>query len=270
MIDLIARLRGVAVLTVVSFASLGLSLLDRGGAPPASAAPTFATPEQVASQLVANDSALRQGVDAWRAGEDPPTAPPPVELMAQSRYLQSTVRLLAARPRLATASIGLLPAGLASEVRELTAAARKLRLLSRGSRPRRLKIGAPRPLAELAAHYRAAEEGFGIGARYLAAINLVETKFGRVKSNSVAGARGPMQFIPSTWRIYGHGGNVNDPRDAIPAAARLLRGAGAPRSYDRALYAYNPSRLYVGAVKAYARVIARDPYAVYFLYCWGP
>jgi membrane-bound lytic murein transglycosylase B len=105
---------------------------------------------------------------------------------------------------------------------------------------------------------------------YLAAIHHVETKFGRVKSKSVAGAKGPMQFIPSTWRIYGRGGNIQDPHDAILAASRLLRANGAPRSYGRALYAYNPSKLYVAAVSRFARVLQRDPYALYFLYCWGP
>jgi membrane-bound lytic murein transglycosylase B len=78
-----------------------------------------------------------------------------------------------------------------------------------------------------------------------------------------------MQFIPSTWKIYG-GGSVNDPHDAIQAAARLLRDRGAPGSYARALYAYNPSKLYVRAVSTYAKLIARDPYAIHFLYCWGP
>ena len=116
---------------------------------------------------------------------------------------------------------------------------------------------------------RQAERRYGIAAEYLAAINLVETKFGRVKSKSTAGARGPMQFIPSTWRIYGQGGNIQDPADAIPAAARLLRDHGAPGSYRRALYHYNPSRLYVDAVSRYAKEIARDPDAIHFLYCWG-
>ncbi|MGH2924281.1 MAG: lytic transglycosylase domain-containing protein, partial [Solirubrobacterales bacterium] len=125
------------------------------------------------------------------------------------------------------------------------------------------------PLSELVSHYRKAERRHRVGAHYLAAINLVETKFGRVKSRSTAGARGPMQFIPSTWRIYGRG-SISDPHDAIQAAARLLRDRGAPRSYARALHAYNPSKLYVRAVTIYANLIARDPYAVHFLYSWLP
>jgi membrane-bound lytic murein transglycosylase B len=96
----------------------------------------------------------------------------------------------------------------------------------------------------------------------------VESAFGRVRSASVAGAQGPMQFIPATWRTYGLGGDVNDPHDAILGAANLLSQAGAPASYARALYAYNPSPLYVDAVQRYARVLAQDRDAVYFLYCW--
>jgi membrane-bound lytic murein transglycosylase B len=91
-----------------------------------------------------------------------------------------------------------------------------------------------------------------------------------VKSDSVAGAKGPMQFIPSTWRIYGHGGDIHDPHDAILAAANLLHANGAPASYARALRSYNDSGLYVDAVTRYAREIAANPYGLYYLYCWLP
>jgi membrane-bound lytic murein transglycosylase B len=67
-----------------------------------------------------------------------------------------------------------------------------------------------------------------------------------------------MQFLPSTWRAYGLGGNVHDPHDAILGAANYLHASGAPRSYRRALFAYNRSALYVDAVLRYARQIARD------------
>jgi membrane-bound lytic murein transglycosylase B len=98
----------------------------------------------------------------------------------------------------------------------------------------------------------------------------VESAFGRVRNQSVAGAQGPMQFLPATWRRYGLGGDIRDPRDAILGAANFLHQAGAPRLYARALYAYNPSALYVDAVRRYARLIARDGDAVYFLYSWRP
>ena len=76
-------------------------------------------------------------------------------------------------------------------------------------------------------------------------MNLVETGFNKLRNDSVAGAQGPMQFIPSTWRAYGMGGDIHDPRDAIMGAANYLRASGAPGNYRRALYAYNPSTLYV-------------------------
>jgi membrane-bound lytic murein transglycosylase B len=151
----------------------------------------------------------------------------------------------------------------------LIEAARDLRALSAGWPPHKVKTGNPRPLAELDRYYDAARRRHGIHQHYLAAIHHVESKFGRVKNDSVAGAQGPMQFIPSTWDIYGHG-NVHDPHDAILAAANLLDDNGAPEDYRRALHAYNPSRLYVDAVQRYARLIKHDAYAIYFLYCWGP
>jgi membrane-bound lytic murein transglycosylase B len=264
-------LRSVTKITaLIAVCGVALSALDRGSSPSASA-PAFvaATPEELSAQIVANDSALREGIDTWRGPEDPPSGAPPDQVLVEAEFLQDSVRFLTAHPSTAKETIALLPAELAREISDLTAAARKLRKLSGGSH-RKLKTGEPPSLAELVGHYQAAQQRYGIATRILAAIHHVETKFGRVKSNSVAGAKGPMQFIPSTWRIYGRGGNIHDPHDAILAAARLLRANGAPRSYSRALFHYNPSRLYVGAVKLYAKVIARDPYALYFLYGWGP
>ena len=52
-----------------------------------------------------------------------------------------------------------------------------------------------------------------------------------------------MQFMPATWRSYGRGGDIQDPRDAILAAGRFLAAAGAARSEAGALYRYNPSQL---------------------------
>jgi membrane-bound lytic murein transglycosylase B len=46
-----------------------------------------------------------------------------------------------------------------------------------------------------------------------------------------------MQFLPSTWRRYGHGGDIQATGDAILAAARLLRANGAPADMAGALYA---------------------------------
>jgi membrane-bound lytic murein transglycosylase B len=233
--------------------------------------PAAAGSAQLSERLAANHELMRDAIDAWH-GEagDPPAGQAPVEVMGPALVVQKRVRYLAKRDGLAKATLAELPADVARQYGQFIRAARSLRRLSGGGPPRKLRVGKPRPLAELVDHYEAAEDRYGVAASYLAAINLVETKFGRVKSRSTAGAQGPMQFIPSTWRIYGRGGNVGDPADAIPAAARLLKDHGAPGNYRRALYHYNPSRLYVDAVSRYAKEIAKDRYAMRFLYCWGP
>ena len=104
----------------------------------------------------------------------------------------------------------------------------------------------------------------------LAAVGKVESDHGRSRLPGVrsgwnaAGAAGPMQFgigvgrAGNAWARYGADfdgdgrRSVYDPGDAIPAAARYLCAAGAPRRLDRALYAYNHSWAYVAKVKAIA------------------
>ena len=80
--------------------------------------------------------------------------------------------------------------------------------------------------------YMEAARRYGVPWQVLAAINSVETDYGRNLNTSSAGAIGWMQFEPSTWKEWGvavDGHNVAnpyDPRDAIFSAARYLQAAG--------------------------------------------
>ncbi|MGY6501796.1 MAG: transglycosylase SLT domain-containing protein [Acidimicrobiales bacterium] len=129
------------------------------------------------------------------------------------------------------------------------------------------RIVAPEPHDVLLGHYRDAEAIHGAPWEHLAAIHLVETAIGRVDGVSVAGALGPMQFMPGTWDAFGEG-DVHDSRDAIMAAARYLDHSGAPDDMTAALFAYNRHHNYVRAIEHYASVMRDDPNAYAGYYHW--
>ena len=129
------------------------------------------------------------------------------------------------------------------------------------------RIASAPPLHDLMTYYRAAEAEFGVPWYYLAAINLVETRMGRIRGDSYAGAQGPMQFMPKTWDVYGDG-DINNPRDAIFAAGRYLRATGAPERMERAIWWYNHDSEYVDAVMKYGEVMRNDPNAYRGFYGW--
>ncbi|MDQ2622764.1 MAG: lytic transglycosylase domain-containing protein, partial [Actinomycetota bacterium] len=91
-----------------------------------------------------------------------------------------------------------------------------------------------------------------LGPQTLAAINRIETDFGRLNNvTSSAGAIGWMQFMPATWDMYGTDGDGDgkadpyNPRDAIHSAANYLSAAGAPTDWYDAIWAYNHADWYV-------------------------
>ena len=92
---------------------------------------------------------------------------------------------------------------------------------------------------------------------------------GRIRGTSVAGAQGPMQFLPKTWAKWGRG-DIQDPADSIMAAARYLAhdGGARPARLDDALFRYNNSDHYVRGVTLLAKVMERRPRAFYGYYHW--
>jgi hypothetical protein len=113
--------------------------------------------------------------------------------------------------------------------------------------------------------YQAAGTQYGIRWEVLAAINEIETDYGRNLNVSSAGALGWMQFIPSSWRTYGVDANNDgqkdpyNPVDAIFSAARYLKAAGAEHNLRRAIFAYNHADWYVDSVLLRARLISGLP-----------
>lgn len=102
--------------------------------------------------------------------------------------------------------------------------------------------------------YEAAAVQYGVPWQVLAAINEVESAWGRNQGPSSAGAVGWMQFLPSTWRTFGVDANGDgdtnpaDPVDAIFSAAYYLSESGAEGDLGRAIFAYNRSNRYVDQV----------------------
>ncbi len=199
--------------------------------------------------------------------DDPSSSP--AELQGAGRFQQlATVALAVAPTGTQRAVLARLSGRAAASLRTDLGASGALHRLTV---PRRSlppwKIVAPPPPAMLLGYFRSAQARFGVPWQYLAAIEMIETDFGRVVGLSTAGAEGPMQFMPSTWAAYGIG-NVHSPRDAILGAAHYLTANGAPGDMAGAIYHYNPSTDYVTAVRDYAARMMADPRAFYGYYYW--
>ena len=108
--------------------------------------------------------------------------------------------------------------------------------------------------AELQELWQRAGAAYGIPWQVLAAINKIESNFGRNMGPSSAGAVGWMQFMPETWLRWGMDGSGDgiadpwDPDDGVYSAARYLAAAGAHDDLSRAIFAYNHAQWYVDDV----------------------
>ena len=120
--------------------------------------------------------------------------------------------------------------------------------------PFRSAQNGPMSFAALQGIWQAAGNAYGIPWEVLAAINKVETDFGRNLGPSSAGAIGWMQFMPSTWARWGvdaNGDGIADPdnpTDAIFSAARYLAACGGQFDIASAVYCYNHATWYVSQV----------------------
>jgi hypothetical protein len=236
---------------------------------PAPEEPIAGDPDGIAGQLESSSVALDREIDRWVEGGDPSAWPPPRDLELLALLQQRIYRTLARDRALARATLRRLPDDLARVAAANTEAiagivSHAVPVASADV----VRTRVPEPAGVLLAWFREAERRFGVAWEVLAAVMLVESRFGRVVSRSWAGAQGPMQFLPSTWEAYGLGGDVREPHDAILGAANYLHASGAPGDERRALYAYNPVREYVDGVLAYAGVMRRDPRAYLAYYNW--
>lgn len=216
---------------------------------PSTAQPVLAPdPARIVDDLVADEHALR---DQQSAEET---------LTAAARRQQKAYRVLARHPEWDVIARARVPRTLLDVYDRNIDARRQLSAMGRGKPTLPAwRIDPPRPAEELLGYYRKAEAASGVGWNYLAAINFVETAYGRISGVSTAGAQGPMQFMPSTFATHGAGTDILSPHDSIMAAGRFLAAHGFARDRDHALYRYNNSRQYVRAINQYATLIGADP-----------
>ena len=148
--------------------------------------PVTTVADRLAAQLTTAETAIR----------DPAT--PASKRPALGRTQQAAYRILVRHPRLVPKVLAQLSPALRRVVEANVLAGSELRKLNGpAGRLPRWRIVAPAPAAQLLAAYRAAQAKLAVPWEYLAAIHLVETRAGRIRGTSSAGAQGPMQFLPS-------------------------------------------------------------------------
>jgi murein DD-endopeptidase MepM/ murein hydrolase activator NlpD len=121
--------------------------------------------------------------------------------------------------------------------------------------------------AQLLDIWKSAGQAYDVPWNVLAAINKIESNFGRNMGPSSAGAIGWMQFMPSTWLRWGVDADGNgtvdpwNPVDAIYSAARYLSASGAAGDIRQAVFSYNHAWWYVNQVMELAQVYGGSDWA---------
>ena len=165
----------------------------------------------------------------------------PEEVELEALYQQRLFIHLTGKPALSRAVLGRLRGRIRREAAEtLAARAALVRLTPPTRKPlRSFRTGPPAPARSLLRWYQGAERRYGVGWHVLAAVNFVESAFGKLRSDSTAGAQGPMQFVPGTWRSYGLAATSTSQR-RYPVR-RKLPARAALRATPRRALRYNRS-----------------------------
>ncbi|GAA3656707.1 hypothetical protein GCM10022224_019750 [Nonomuraea antimicrobica] len=151
-----------------------------------------------------------------------------------------------------------------AQVVMLDAAARTPKQQQPAEQPQQVTVGRPGSYLEL--YKAAATRCPGLSWTVLAAIGQVESGHGRNNGPSSAGALGPMQFMPATWKAYGVDGDGDGKKDiwsaydAVPGAANYLCANKAGQGGEKlrkAIWFYNHSWDYVNKVMGIAAAYAR-------------
>lgn len=266
---------GVAALIVAALAGCSTSTTPSPGGTPqgttsveTQAPQTSTTPEPAQPQLASEPGRIADDLVADENTLRDPASTQTAQLAAARRQ-QKAYRVLARQPEWDALARPRIPRALLDVYDRNIDARRQLGAMNPGKATLPAwRIQPPLPADELLGYYRKAEAESGVDWNYLAAINFVETAFGRISGVSTAGAQGPMQFMPSTFAAYGAGSDIHSAHDSILAAGRFLAAHGFADDPDSALYRYNNSDRYVRAVNQYAAVIAAHPdeFAGYYLW----
>jgi hypothetical protein len=245
---------------------------SEGPSPEPSPSPSQPTSraERLAGRLTNVDANLKAGIGRWLKVDDGQPRGKrfkAIELLGLKK--QKMMRTLVKRASLSRRVLPKLGPILRLEAKRNIKASRWLYKLTPPLKPKDVKLKTSRadhPM-KLVRYYKAAQRRFGVQWSVLAAINLVESRMGRINGPSSAGALGPMQFMPATWDAYGKGDPFK-PYNAIMAAARYLAANGAPERPSNALWNYNHSDYYVNGVVAYHRHMAAHPNSYFSYYLW--
>ena len=258
-LGLVGCTESTAVLTATTVAAAPAPAAPDEATAPAGAQPVLASdPAQLADDLVADEQAVRDPCDAGGS------------VSAAARRQQAAYRAIGRHPEWDAITRPRIPSSLIDAYDRNVDARRQLDAMTppRDTLPA-WRIQPPAPAEELLGYYHEADSASGVGWNYLAAINLIETRFGSIDGVSTAGAQGPMQFMPVHVRRL-------RARAAIsirPATASWRPAAISPRTASPAIVIMRSTSTtmqtqYVRAVNQYAAVLAADPAAFAGYYRW--